>query len=131
MGSLLGVCLVVATEDAFENTGSDILSRASGLHTVTEGKVRFFEGIKGNLNFVGSTGNVVLWAIRILDGEAVIFFWAAIDTIVRLLLLATQTKVGEAVGSFRSFYSDMGRLTFSMIAGGCIWMRLRDRSKSP
>ena len=131
MGSLLGVCLVVATKNAFENAGSDILSRASGLHTVTEGKVRFFEGIKGNLNFVGSTGNVVLWAIRILDGEAVIFFWAAIDTIVRLLLLATQTKVGEAAGSLRSFYSDMGRLTFSMIAGGCIWMRLRDRSKSP
>ena len=120
MGSLLSVCLVVATEDAFENAGADILSRASGLHTVAEGKVRFFEGVKGNLNLVGSTGNIILWAIRILDGEAIIFFWAAIDTVVRLLLLAMQTKVGKAAGSLRSFHSDMGRLTFSMIAGGCI-----------
>jgi hypothetical protein len=110
VGSLLCVCFVIATKDTFENTGSDILSGASGLHAVVEGQVRFFEGIKSKLNLVGSTGNVVLWTIRILDGESVISLLAAIDTELGLFLLAMQAsmKTGRA-RRLRLLHSDIGR----------------------
>jgi hypothetical protein len=58
--SLLRVRGVVATKDAFEDTGSNILTRFSGLHAIVKSEPRFFEGAEGDFGVVRSARDVVV-----------------------------------------------------------------------
>lgn len=97
MRSLLDVSLIIAAQDTLEDTRPDILACASSFHSVLKCVVGFFEGIKGILNPVRSTRNVVFWTIRILDRKTVVPFRATIDSMGRLEHVSLVEEMGEVL----------------------------------
>lgn len=105
MHSLLDVSLIVAAQDTLKDTRPDILTCASSSHSILECMVGFFEGIKGVLNPVRSTRNVVFWTIRILDRKTVVPFRATIDSMGRLEHVSFVGEMGESLISASSAVS--------------------------
>jgi hypothetical protein len=97
--SLLRVRLVVAAEDTFENAWTDILTCACSLHAVFKGAVRLSEGVESNLDLVGSAGNVVVWTIRILNGETIVLLYSAINAVLSLETVSWSPVIASAEGT--------------------------------
>jgi hypothetical protein len=66
------------------------LACLGGFHAIVKGTPGFFEGVERNLGVMRPAGDVVVWTIRILDGEAIVLLFAAIDAICGLLKVSVD-----------------------------------------